>query len=81
MPTKLTTTIEKIKSLSNRNNSRSILEFHEFMKENGSSERHQNNNLKTVLSFSQFLDSKSLIEVDKREDILAFFRNKGTQIS
>jgi hypothetical protein len=39
------------------------------MKENAASERHQNNNLKSILSFSQYLDSKSLIEVDKREDI------------
>jgi hypothetical protein len=43
-----------------------ILEFHEFIREHGASERHQNNNLKSILSFSQFLDSKSLIEIDKR---------------
>jgi len=76
VPAKLTTTVEKIKRLSNRYNSHLILEFHEFMKENGASERHQNNNLKTILSFSQFLDSKSLIEVDRREDIAVFLQSK-----
>ena len=76
MPTKLTATVEKINGLSNRNNSRLILEFHGFMKENGASERHQNNNLKAILSFSQFLDPKSLIDVDNREDILVFLQSK-----
>ncbi len=46
------------------------------MKENGASERHQNNNLKAILSFSQFLDSKSLIDVNKREDVLAYLQSK-----
>lgn len=76
MPTKITTTVEKIERISNKNNSHLILEFHEFMKENGLSERHQNNNLKTILSFTQFLDSKSLVDVDKREDILVFLQSK-----
>ena len=60
MPAKLTTTVEKIKNLCNSNNSRLIFEFHDFMKENGTSERHQNNNLKAILSFAKFLNSKLL---------------------
>ena len=46
------------------------------MKENGSSERHQNNYIKTILSFTQSSDSKSLVDVDKREDILVFLQLK-----
>ncbi|WP_458718649.1 hypothetical protein [Candidatus Nitrosocosmicus sp. R] len=40
MPTKLNTTVYKIRLLSNRDNSHIIMEFHEFIKENGTSERH-----------------------------------------
>ena len=76
MPTKLTTTIEKIKRLSNSINSRLIFEFHNFMKENGASEGHQNNNLKIILSFAQFINSTSLTEIDKKDDILTFLQSK-----
>ncbi len=76
VPAKLTTTVDKIRLLSNRDNSRIIMDFHDFMKENGASERHQNNNLETILAFSLILDYKPLIEVDKREDILVFLQSK-----
>jgi hypothetical protein len=55
MPTKLATTIEKIVTLPNKENSNIINRFHEFMKFNRASERHQNNNLKSVISFANFL--------------------------
>ena len=76
MPTKLTTTVDKIRLLSNRDNSHIIMDFHDLMKETGASERHQNNNLKAILAFSLFLDYKPLIEVDKREDILVYLQSK-----
>lgn len=46
------------------------------MKENGASERHQNNNLKAVLSLAQFMSSKSLGEISNRDDILTFLQTK-----
>ena len=48
------------------------------MKENGASERHQNNNLKSIISYSQFLDKdqRSLKDVDTKEDILSFLQTK-----
>jgi hypothetical protein len=76
LPAKLATTVERIKKLSNSSNSRLILDFHEFMKENGASERHQNNNLKAVLSLAQFMSSKSLGEISNRDDILTFLQTK-----
>jgi hypothetical protein len=45
MVAKLSTTINKIQSLPNFSNSKIINEFLIYMKNNGSSERHQNNNL------------------------------------
>ena len=50
MPAKLTTIINKISSIRNPMNSVIIREFSEYMKENGSSEHHQNNNLKPLIA-------------------------------
>ena len=46
------------------------------MKGNGASERHQNNNLKAILSFAQFMNSKSLAEIDNKDDIFTFLQSK-----
>jgi len=55
VPTKLSTTTKKIDLIPNKKNSELIHKFHEFMKSNGSSERHQNNNLKAVCNFANYL--------------------------
>jgi len=50
MPTKLITTIKQITTaVSNPVNSALINDFYQYMKANGASERHQNNNLKAIL--------------------------------
>ena len=54
MVAKLSTTINKIQSLPNFSNSKIITEFLMYMKNNGSSERHQNNNLNVIIEFSNF---------------------------
>lgn len=55
MPTKLSTTVNKIRLLSNPENAKLVLQFHDFMIENDASERHQNNNLEAILSFSNYI--------------------------
>ena len=45
MIAKLSTTINKIQNLPNFSNDKTLNEFLFYMKSNGSSERHQNNNL------------------------------------
>ena len=70
MPTKLSTTVNKIRLLQNEENAKLVLRFYEFMKENGASERHQNNNLKAILSFSNYFGKTSLKDIDKKEDVL-----------
>ena len=37
------------------------------MKENGASERHQNNNLKAILSISNYFGQPYLKDIDKKE--------------
>jgi hypothetical protein len=60
LPAKLSTTVNKISLLPNENNTKLLQKFHEFMKENSASERHQNNNLKAILSFSNYVGRASL---------------------
>ncbi len=51
MVAKLSTTINKIQKLPNSSNAKIINEFLTYMKNNGSSERHQNNNLNVMIDF------------------------------
>jgi phosphoglycerate-specific signal transduction histidine kinase len=68
MPVKLATTISKIDLISNRTNSELVKKFYDFMRSNDASERHQNNNLKSVISFANFLGEKnSFTDINKSE--------------
>jgi hypothetical protein len=55
MPQKLTTTVNKITTLSNSVNASIIDEFYQYMRSTGTSEHHQNNSLKVVIAFAKFL--------------------------
>lgn len=47
------------------------------MKNNGLSERHMNNTLKTNLAFAEFLGAKiSFFDIDKRDHIISFLDSK-----
>ena len=73
MVAKLSTTINKIQSLPNFSNSKIINEFLMYMKNNGSSERHQNNNLNVIIEFSNFFDSNTTFyDINRKEQILSF---------
>ena len=56
MVAKLSTTINKIQRLPNSSNGKTLNEFLIYMKSNGSSERHQNNNLNVMIEFAKYLD-------------------------
>ena len=73
MPVRLSTTISKISSLLNSNNASLITEFYHYMKNNGASESHTNNSLKTDMAFVKFLGPNfSFYDVKRREEITAF---------
>jgi len=56
MPTTLSTTLRHIcDRVPNSVNSKLIADFQSYMKGNATSERHQNNNLKAIIAFSEFL--------------------------
>jgi EAL domain-containing protein (putative c-di-GMP-specific phosphodiesterase class I) len=76
MPAKLTTTINKISSVPNPTNCTIIQEFSEYMKENGSSEHHQNN-LKALIAFAKFLGLHvTFHDIQKKEQITTFLDTK-----
>ncbi len=56
MPVRLpATTVSKIASLPNSTNAALMSEFYQYMKDNGASESHTNNTLKTNMAFAKFL--------------------------
>ncbi len=77
MPLKLSTTIGKIQNLPNSKNIEIVNDFLEYMRNNGSSEHHQNNNLKIVIAFGIFLDKEnSFYDINKKDQVLEFNTKK-----
>ena len=77
MPVKLSTTVTKISLIRNSTNGCLVREFYEFMKSNGCSEKHINNNLKAIMNFDSTLDAKtSFLEIQSRGQILKFLDSK-----
>jgi integrase/recombinase XerD len=77
MPQKLTTTINKISQVPNSVNSLIIQEFHSYMQSGDSSERNQNNNLKAIIAFGNFIGpDTSFYDIRSREQILRYLDTK-----
>jgi len=77
MPTNLTTTVSKMASIPNSVNSELINDFYQYMKSNGASERHQNNNLKVMIDYAKFLGTGvSFYNIQKKEQIIEFLDTK-----
>ena len=55
MAIRLTTALNKISFIPNSTNSTIIKDFYEYMKANGTSENYQNQNLKAMIVFANFL--------------------------
>jgi hypothetical protein len=77
MPVKLTTTISKIPNVPNFTNSALINDFYQYMVENDSSERNQNNYLKVIIPFALFLGPDiTFYEIKRKEQITQFLDTK-----
>jgi len=75
VPMKLTITIAKIEKIPNSKNLELVNKFFEYMRNNGCSEHHQNNNLIAVLVFgnclgkdNSFLILKKIKSYDEKPD-------------
>lgn len=77
MPVKLSTTVEKIGKIENVQNRFLVTQYHKFMDSTSASERHQNNNLKVILSYVNYLGKDiSLSNIKKCDSILSFLETK-----
>jgi integrase/recombinase XerD len=77
MPVRLSTTVSKIASLPNTTNSALISEFYQYMKNNGASESHINNSLKTNMAVAKFLGPVvTFYDVKRKEEIISFLDTK-----
>lgn len=76
MPAKLSTTVGNVSKIVNKDNATLILQFYEFMQENGTSERHQNNNLKTIIAYSNYIGLTGLTDINSKDQILSFLQTK-----
>ena len=77
MPVKLSTTVAKIDLIENKENRQLIKNYHEFMKSTDASERHQNNNIKTMIYFVNYISSDiDLSKISTNVLILSFLDTK-----
>ena len=78
MTAKLSTTVSQIHTaVANEESRQLILQFFEFVKKIGTSERYQNNNLKAIIAYSRFIGSSiSLDQVKCRTHITSFLDSK-----
>jgi hypothetical protein len=80
MPQKLTTTIKikiKISQVPNSVSSLIMQEFHSYMQSGDSSERNQNNTLKAIIAFGNFIGpDTSFYDIHSREQILRYLDTK-----
>jgi site-specific recombinase XerD len=69
MPATLSCTISKIPTIPNKVNADMIAEYLEYMRDNGASERHQNNALKAVIAYAKFLGEKTTFyDINTKEE-------------
>lgn len=48
-----------------------MIREHDFMKSNGCSEKHINNNLKAIMNFDASLDPKTSLQIKRRSNIIS----------
>jgi flagellar motor switch protein FliG len=72
MPAKLSTTISKVTAIPNETNSALVTKFYEYMRTNGASERHQNNSLKMVIAFANYLEPDvTFYDITRKDQVTA----------
>src|SRR5213595_1438572 len=78
MPVKLSTIVNNIdKSVLNQTNADLIRDFYQFVKDNGTSESYQKNNLKAIINFASFIGSEvSFYDIQRKEQLIAFLDSK-----
>ena len=74
---KLSTTLIHLNTIPNPVNASLVNEFYEYLKEIGTSENYQNQNLKQIINFARYLGvEKTLYDVKTKEEIVSFLNTK-----
>ena len=77
MPVKLSTTLDKIDKIENVQNRFLVKQYYKFMDSTGASERHQNNNLKVIHYYVNYIGKDIFLSSIKSCDsILSFLETK-----
>ena len=77
MPVRLSTTVSKIQILPNSTNAILLTEFYQYMRNNGSSDSHMNNSLKTNMAFATFIGSDTTFyDIQRKKQIVDFLDTK-----
>jgi len=77
---KLPTTLRHLQYLASIVNRTVLLEFHEYLKEVDTIENYQNQMLKELISYAEFLNSTSFYDVHRKEQITLFLDTKAKSI-
>lgn len=77
MTMKLSTTLIHLNTIPNPVNASLVNEFYEYLKEIGTSENYQNQNVKQIINFARYLGvEKTLYDVKTKEEIVSFLNTK-----
>jgi integrase/recombinase XerD len=77
MTMKLSRTLIHLDSIPNPVNASLVKEFYEYLKQLGTSENYQNQNLKELINFAQYLGAeKTMSSVKTKDDIITFLNTK-----
>jgi len=69
--------MSNIQTIPNEHNRLLVMEFYEFMKSSDTSDKSQNNNLKTIIAFGRSLHpSYSFCSISRRDQIVTFLDTK-----
>jgi len=77
MPMELSTTLGHIKDIPNSVNAEVVKEFFQYLKDIGTSENYQNQNLKQLIGFAKSLGQElAFHDVKKKDQIISFLDTK-----
>lgn len=78
---KISTLLNKVDSLENKENASIIMDFYNYVSEKGSSENHKINNLKVIIDYAKYLGNVCLYDVNKKSQIISFLNSKVKDVS
>jgi integrase/recombinase XerD len=77
MTMKLSTTLIHLDTIPNPVNASLVKEFYEYLKQLGTSENYENQNLKQIINFARYLGAeKTMSDVKSKDDIVTFLNTK-----